>query len=91
MGNTGARKDDQVMDQQIEFVEDDLKDIKKNDNVMGTVKLTEDSIVYIPTPTTDPQGMKRLSSVYHDSANICRSVEHGLVAKMGYTGRRLHL
>lgn len=63
MGTTSARKDDQVIDQQIEFVEDDLKDIKKNDNVMGTVKLTDDSIVYIPTPTTDPQGMERLSSV----------------------------
>lgn len=25
--------------------------------VMGTVKLTEDSIIYIPTPTADPQGM----------------------------------
>lgn len=24
--------------------------------VMGTVKLTEDSIVYIPTPTADPRG-----------------------------------
>lgn len=24
--------------------------------VMGTVKLTEGSIVYIPTPTADPQG-----------------------------------
>jgi hypothetical protein len=24
--------------------------------VMGTVKLTEDSIIYIPTPTADPQG-----------------------------------
>ncbi|CAI7637083.1 unnamed protein product [Penicillium bialowiezense] len=25
--------------------------------VMGTVKLTEDTIVYIPTPTADPRGM----------------------------------
>lgn len=24
--------------------------------VMGTVKLTEDSVIYIPTPTADPQG-----------------------------------
>lgn len=24
--------------------------------VMGTVKLTEGAIVYIPTPTADPQG-----------------------------------
>ncbi len=25
-------------------------------NVMGTVKLTEGKIVYIPTPTADPRG-----------------------------------
>ena len=26
-------------------------------NVMGTVKLTEGSIVYIPAPTADPRGI----------------------------------
>lgn len=26
-------------------------------HTMGTVKLTEGEIVYIPTPTADPQGM----------------------------------
>jgi hypothetical protein len=27
---------------------------------MGTVKLTEGEIVYVPTPTADPQGMESL-------------------------------
>ena len=29
---------------------------KQNRKVMGTVKLTEGAIVYIPTPTADPRG-----------------------------------
>lgn len=32
------------------------KDDKKT-AVMGTVKLTEGTIIYIPSPTADPQGM----------------------------------
>lgn len=28
-----------------------------NGHTMGTVKLTEGAIVYVPTPTADPQGM----------------------------------
>lgn len=31
--------------------------------VMGTVKLTEGKVVYIPTPTADPQGITLLSHV----------------------------
>lgn len=29
----------------------------KTTSVMGTVKLTEGAIIYIPSPTADPQGM----------------------------------
>ncbi|KAJ5675753.1 hypothetical protein N7462_008650 [Penicillium macrosclerotiorum] len=44
-------------DQHIEVVGDECKRQELNDEskVMGTVKLTEESIVYIPTPTADPR------------------------------------
>lgn len=35
--------------------------------VMGTVKLTDGQIVYIPTPTADPQGNNKLSSTMWDT------------------------
>lgn len=41
----------------------------KPDVVTGTVKLTEGSIVYIPTPTADPQG----SHPYCHHASMCES------------------
>ncbi|KAJ5348266.1 uncharacterized protein N7506_001519 [Penicillium brevicompactum] len=44
----------------VEAVDGDLskqKDPAAEVEVMGTVKLTEDTIVYIPTPTADPRGM----------------------------------
>jgi hypothetical protein len=40
----------------IEAVETGEMKIHQSKKVMGTVKLTEGSIVYIPTPTADPQG-----------------------------------
>lgn len=46
--------------QHVEMVQDsasEAQDIGEAANVMGTVKLTEGSIIYIPTPTADPQGM----------------------------------
>lgn len=50
---------EKASEEQIEIMYDDR--LKQNgldaaNKVMGTVKLTEDSIVYIPTPTADPQG-----------------------------------
>ena len=39
----------------VEDVEDGGIEIPKEKS-MGTVKLTEGKIVYIPTPTADPQG-----------------------------------
>lgn len=48
-------------DHHIEIVGEDLYEQEKLGDavkVMGTVKLTEDSIVYIPTPTADPRGMQ---------------------------------
>lgn len=47
--------------------------VAKHDNttsVMGTVKLTEGTIIYIPAPTADPQGThlsfsNRTSRAYH--------------------------
>lgn len=33
------------------------------DKVMGTVKLTVGEIVYIPTPTADPQGTPSIPSI----------------------------
>lgn len=50
--------------------------------VMGTVKLTEDSIIYIPTPTADPRGTSSLlcgSCANTDQRN--RSHEHANLAK----------
>jgi hypothetical protein len=47
--------------QHVEMVHDELSESPRVDGkeikVMGTVKLTEGSIIYIPTPTADPQGM----------------------------------
>lgn len=43
----------------VEVVDDSLskQHVPAEVEVMGTVKLTEDTIVYIPTPTADPRGM----------------------------------
>ncbi|CAI7620299.1 unnamed protein product [Penicillium pancosmium] len=45
--------------QHVEMVHDELSESPKLDGeaskAMGTVKLTEGSIIYIPTPTADPQ------------------------------------
>jgi hypothetical protein len=47
--------------QHVEMIHDELSETPKLDSeatkAMGTVKLTEGSIIYIPTPTADPQGM----------------------------------
>ena len=48
--------------QHVEIVDDDMSKTRVEElaevaKVMGTVKLTEDSIIYIPTPTADPQGI----------------------------------
>lgn len=47
--------------QHVEMIKDDLSGPEipaEAVKVMGTVKLTEDSIIYIPSPTADPQGME---------------------------------
>lgn len=45
-----------VKDNNVEFIEE-LEHTKTLDQVttMGTVKLTDGAVVYIPTPTADPQ------------------------------------
>ncbi|KAJ5681633.1 uncharacterized protein N7477_001573 [Penicillium maclennaniae] len=50
-------KPGKVSAQHIEVVDGGLPEHQEPDGVkvMGTVKLTESSIVYIPTPTADPQ------------------------------------
>lgn len=65
----------------VEAVDGDLskqQDPAAEVEVMGTVKLTEDTIVYIPTPTADPRGMAIGDHHLVDGlANIeTRSVEH---------------
>lgn len=49
---------EKISGQHLEIVDDDLpgKHGAEVVHTMGTVKLTEDSIVYIPTPTADPRG-----------------------------------
>lgn len=51
-------KSEKASGQHIEVVNDDLSERQEPGGVkvMGTVRLTEGSIVYIPTPTADPQG-----------------------------------
>lgn len=51
---------DKAHGEHVEVVDDELSDqeLHKAVKVMGTVKLTEDQIVYIPTPTSDPRGME---------------------------------
>jgi hypothetical protein len=47
---------------------------KKKKKVMGTVKLTEGKVVYIPTPTADPQGMNTSFTVWTTRADgTCRA------------------
>lgn len=51
---------------------------------MGTVKLTDGVIVYIPAPTADPQGW--ISSICFDQLlelTMFRSTEHADLAEMG--------
>lgn len=50
---------DKATDQYIEVMEDasTQQASRAEVEVMGTVKLTEDTIVYIPAPTTDPRGI----------------------------------
>ncbi|KAJ5996502.1 hypothetical protein N7499_007180 [Penicillium canescens] len=54
---------DKATDQYIEVVEDaSTKQAPRAEvEVMGTVKLTEDTIVYIPAPTTDPRDPLNMS------------------------------
>ncbi|KAK5788661.1 hypothetical protein VI817_009619 [Penicillium citrinum] len=68
--------------QHVEMVDDDLsksqiEELAEAAKVMGTVKLTEDSIIYIPTPTADPQDplnmalwQKTVVLVPTDSSNV---------------------
>ncbi|KAJ5633503.1 hypothetical protein N7528_001345 [Penicillium herquei] len=48
---------DKATDQHVEVIEEGhgQQELNNAPKVMGTVKLTEDSIVYIPAPTTDPR------------------------------------
>ena len=60
--------DDTKMKPASDHVED-LGMVRDNDvlqgevEVMGTVKLTHGKIIYIPTPTADPQGKRNQDSV----------------------------
>lgn len=49
---------DKAHGEHVEVVDNELSSQKLVEivKVMGTVKLTEDQIVYIPTPTADPRG-----------------------------------
>lgn len=48
---------DTEKDNAVSHVEDVMAgEVDNRRKVMGTVKLTEGNIVYIPTPTTDPRG-----------------------------------
>lgn len=53
---------DKATDQHIEVMEDISKQQapRVEVEVMGTVNLTEDTIVYIPAPTTDPRGICKI-------------------------------
>lgn len=58
--------------------------------VMGTVKLTEGKIVYIPTPTADPRGER--SPVFPgEDAEFGRPPQYGNVAKVDCACGDLHL
>jgi hypothetical protein len=50
-------KKDDVQVEQVETHLSSSGDDLKKVSTMGTVKLTEGTIVYVPAPTTDPQGM----------------------------------
>jgi hypothetical protein len=49
---------EKASEEHVEVYTDTTRDngLDGSTKVMGTVKLTEDSIIYIPTPTADPQG-----------------------------------
>jgi hypothetical protein len=49
-----------VEDINIEANGEDIHVTKSKVNVSGTVQLTAGTIVYIPTPTSDPQGLSLL-------------------------------
>lgn len=48
-----------VEDIDVEITKDDNQ-LKRIRSVMGTVKLTEGTIVYVPAPTADPRGIPEL-------------------------------
>lgn len=63
---------DKASEERIEVMSDGTSKSNGLDDatkVMGTVKLTEDSIIYIPTPTADPQGTWSLLSGSEARAN----------------------
>lgn len=49
---------DHVEDVDVESNHDEIEITKSKLNVSGTVQLTAGKTVYIPTPTSDPQGRK---------------------------------
>lgn len=52
-----------------------------NRKVMGTVKLTEGAIVYIPTPTADPRGQYQILTFALFKLTVTRSIEYANMAK----------
>lgn len=58
---------DKAYGEHVEVVDDESsgQELDKVVKVVGTVKLTEDHIVYIPTPTADPRGTVNTEMEYN--------------------------
>jgi hypothetical protein len=68
-------------------MENELGNKNEDVDVMGTVKLVDGAIVYIPTPTADPQGIFTTGKapLFDSSQNkLFRSVEYASLAENYY-------
>lgn len=85
--------------QHVEMVHDEISESPKLDGeaikAMGTVKLTEGSIIYIPTPTADPQGMISHCNFSRKVRKILmkskRSSQHASLAEDSRADRYIYL
>lgn len=76
--------------QHVEMVHDEISESPRLDGeaikAMGTVKLTEGSIIYIPTPTADPQGMTSQLQLFPEGTKNINEI--GKILSTCLSGRR---
>jgi hypothetical protein len=76
----------------VEFVEElEHTETLEQVQTMGTVKLSDGAIIYIPSPTADPQGQCVRDHLKSIRLTSNRSFEHACVAEVACPGHHFML